>query len=255
MEISPALAQERLHGGVESLRLLALRPKALYIIYFVVGPVAPLIKGHGGPDHDPVFGGPDPVEHRGHIPVIPNVVGAAAIQGNGCDGGQPAGLILLVAHRDAEDFRIVLPGAEGGDFGAEAQAIGGALHRLPHQACGEPAVVLGRGEAVGLLPGRSARHRESLSVFIHQPEVPHTAVIVKVFSTDRLQQKGLLIDFGVPSQIGGKGTFQPCLGGQRKVQITDIFGLVHGEAAVLVHKMQVVHNTSPFYGRMLVLII
>ena len=255
MEISPALAQEGLHGGVESLRLLALRPKAFYIIYLVVGPVAPLVKGHGGPDHDAVFGGPDPVEHRSHIPVVPDVVCAAAVEGNGCDGGEPAGLFLLVAHRDAEDFHIVLPGTKGGHFGIEAQVLGGALHRLPHQAGGEPAVILGRGEAVGLLPGRSAGHRKSLPVLIHQPEVPHTAVAVEVFGADRFQQKGLLVNFGVPSQIGGEGAFQPCLGGQRKVQITDIFRLVHGEAAVLVHEMQMVHDTSPFYGRMSVFII
>ena len=254
VKIGPALAQEGLHSGVEGFRFLALGPKAAYIIYFVVGPVAPLVKGHGGPDHHPVFGGPDPVEHRGHIPVVPDVVGAAAIQGDGCDGGQPAGLILLVAHRDAEDLHIVLPGAEGCHPGVKAQVFGGALHRLPHQAGGEPAVVLGRGKAVGFLSGRGARHRECLPILVHQPEVPHTAVAVEIFGADRFQQKGLLVDFGVPSQIGGESAFQPCLGGQGKVQITDIFRLVHGEAAVLIHELQVVHDVSPFYGKMSILL-
>ena len=240
MQVGAALPQKGFHRGEKRLRLLAAGAAAPHVIDPVVGAVAPLVEGHGGADQHAVPGGPDAVQHGGDVAVVPDVVRAASVEGNGRGGRHPAGLVRLVAHRDQQDLRTVVRGAEGGDRGVQPHGLPAALQGVPHQAGGHRAVILVRGETGGLLPGRSACRRKDLAFRPGQPEVAPRPVVVQVFGADRLQQKAVLVQLGVASQRRGDGAFHPGFRGQRKVQIADIFGPADGKAAVPVHKVQMV---------------
>ena len=155
MQVGPAFPQKVLHGGVKALRLLPVGAASPHIIDLVVGPVPALIKGHGGPHHHAVVPGPDAVQHRGDVAVVPDVVRAAAIEGDGRGGGHPAGLVRPVVHTDQHDLHTVPPGAEGGDCCVQPHVLPVPLLGVPHQAGGHRAVVLGGREAGGLLPAEA----------------------------------------------------------------------------------------------------
>ena len=249
-QIGAALPQEVLDGGPEADRLFPVGPAAAYIIKSMVGPVPPLVKRHGGPHEHPVRTGPDAVQHRGDVAVVPDVVGAAAIDGHSRRRGQPAGGGAGVAHLDKQDLSVVVQRAEGGQLGLDAKGGAGAGQPVPHQPGFQAAVVLGGGEAGGLLPGGCAGGRKGRAVLADQPEVAHPAVVMQVLGADRLQQEGLLVELGVAPHGGGDGALHPRVGGQGEVQVADVLGLVQGKAALPVHKAQVVQSVaSPFlYG-------
>ena len=196
-----ALPDELLHRGVEGCRGLAVGAVAQQIVDFLVGPVAPLVKGHGGADPHPVDGGADAVEHGGHVAVVPQVVGAAAVEGHRPVGGEGEGAVGDVFHRDAEHFHIVPHRHKAGQGGMHPRRFQCAFQSVPHKARRQAAVVLGGGELHRLLGRRRAGQRKGGAVRPRQPEIPGGAVVVQVFHTHRLQQKGLLVQLGVAAQV------------------------------------------------------
>ena len=185
-QVGSALAQKGFHGGVKPDRRLTVRPRAQHIVLRVVGPVAPLVKGHCGLHNHAVAGAADAVQQRGHVAVVADVVGAAAVEGHGGErcGRERAG--AGVAHRHQHDLEVVRKRAEQRDAGGDAQRASGALHRLPHQAGLQAAVLLVRGEPLGFLGGRNAGAGPDLAAAA-QPEVAAGAVVVKIFGADRFE--------------------------------------------------------------------
>ena len=239
-----ALPDELLHRGVEGCRGLAVGAVAQQIVDFLVGPVAPLVKGHGGADPHPVGGGADAVEHGSHVAVIPQVVGAATVEGYRPVGGEGEGAVGDVFHRDAEHFHIVPHRHKAGQGGADPRRFQGAFQSVPHKARRQAAVVLGGGELHRLLGGRGAGQRKGGAVRPHQPEIPGGAVVVQVFHAHRFQQKGLLVQLGVAAQVRRNAALQPGFGSQREIQLADLFGAVQCETAVRIDKMRMLQGES-----------
>ena len=78
-----SFSEERFHSGIKSSRRAA-RPRAAHdIIDPAVGTVPLLVKGHGGADKNSVPVCADAVEHGGYIPMVPDVVRAAPVDGDG----------------------------------------------------------------------------------------------------------------------------------------------------------------------------
>ena len=244
-QVSPSLAQKGFHRGIKPVRLLAAGPCAQHIVQRAVGAVAPLVKGHGGLHGHAVGGTVDAVQHRGHIAVVADVVRAAAIEGH---SGKRGGLQRPgagVAHRHQHDLQVVRKRAEQRDAGGDPQRAGGALHRLPHQAGLQAAVLLIWGEFLGLLPGGSAGAGPGLAAAA-QPEVAAGAVVVQIFCADRLQQKRLLVQLGIAAQAGSYGAFHAGIRRQREIQIADILRPVYGEAAAFLQKRHVRQRSHSF---------
>ena len=91
------------------------------------------------------------VEHGSHVAVIPQVVGAAAVEGYRPVGGEGEGAVGDVFHRDAEHFHIVPHRHKGWSGRADPRRFQGALQGMPHKARRQAAVVLGGGELHRLL--------------------------------------------------------------------------------------------------------
>ena len=162
-----ALPDELFHRGVKRLGTLAACAVPQQVIDPVVGPVAPLVKGHGGADPHPVFGGADAVQHGGDIAVIPQVVGTAAVEGYRRIGGKAPGGCGGIFHRDAEHFHIVLHRHKAGQGGMHPRRFQGAFQSVPHKARRQAAVVLGGGELHRLLGRRRAGQRKGGAVRPH----------------------------------------------------------------------------------------
>ena len=89
--------------------------------------MALFIKGHGGLDLDAVFCGPNPVEHGGHIPVVPEVVRAPAVDGDsrpGCHGLRRIGNVL---NHNMHDFHGIIFRNKRSYGGTEPENLRGAL--------------------------------------------------------------------------------------------------------------------------------
>ena len=74
-----------------------------------------LVKGHGGAHIDAFFVCVRPVEHGGHVPVIPDIVCAPAVDWDGGIGGEYLWLFRLVFYGDVHNFHIVIPWDKGCD--------------------------------------------------------------------------------------------------------------------------------------------
>ena len=78
---------ERLQLGEKGVRRRAVAFGTQHGVGHCIGPVPAFVKGQGGPDHDAVPVGVDPVQEGGYVTVIAHPVGRAAIEGDGGGGG------------------------------------------------------------------------------------------------------------------------------------------------------------------------
>ena len=83
-----ARSDERLQLGEKGDRGCAVAIGTEHGIGHGIEPVPAFVKGEGGPDHDPVRVGGDPVQQRGHMAMVAHSVGRAAKDRDGGGGGQ-----------------------------------------------------------------------------------------------------------------------------------------------------------------------
>ena len=123
VEEGAALANEGINGGVKRLWTPAVAGSTQHVVDAVIFPVALLVKGHGGLDQYAVVRCPDAVEHGGHVPVVPDVVRAPSIDGDGRDAGHALGCGVCVGDADMHDLHILTAGDKGRDLRAEPAAF------------------------------------------------------------------------------------------------------------------------------------
>ena len=206
MEKCAALAHKLLHRRVESGGGATVPGCSADIVNPAVFPMALFIKGHGGLDLDAVFCGPNPVEHGGHIPVVPEVVRAPAVDGNRRDAGDALGRSVPVCHPRLQNLHVFIRRHKGRQLRLKAIAPRGPAHRLPQESRRQDALVLVRRKAGGLLFGADAGGGPA-ALFRHAPEIPGAAAVPQVLDAYRLQKKRLLVQLAVSGQIGGNGAF------------------------------------------------
>ena len=85
-EEASAFSNETVNRRIEADRCFAVFCCTGNEICQMIPPVALFVKGHSGLHQHGIVGGADAVEHGGDIPVIPDVVGASAIDRNGGNG-------------------------------------------------------------------------------------------------------------------------------------------------------------------------
>ena len=222
----PALANKAVCRGIKRRRVPSVSARSEDEIDPSVFPVSLLIKGHGGLHQHPVIRGPDTVEHGGHIPVIPNVVRAPAVDRNRRDPGEPLGRGARIGDADIHDLHVLAAGDKGCDLRAKRVARCLPADALPHKSRRQPALVLHWRKAGGLLFRRHPGGRPA-ALFRHAPEVSGAAAGAQVFGADRLQQKALLVQLAVAAQVRSNGAFQPCFTGQREIEAAYLFRIVN----------------------------
>ena len=186
LEEGAPLAEEAVHRGIESHGLFTSSGRAQHIVDVVVLPVALLVKGHGGLHQNAMLCSLETMEHGGHVPVVPDIVRATAVDGDGGDAGHIPGDSPRVGELNLHDLHIVLGRDKGGDLSLEAKLLRFTAHCLPHQADGQGAFVLLFSKAVCLLLGGCPRGRPA-ALLRDAPEVPGTPAGVEIFRAHRLQ--------------------------------------------------------------------
>ena len=151
MQERTAFTRKAVHSRIIDRRVSPIPICAEDVIDPAIFPVALLIKGHGGLYQHAVIRGPDAVEHGGHIPVIPDVVRAPAVDGNRCDPGQALGHGVRIGNADVHDLNILMMRDKGCDLRAKAITLCLPPDSLPHEARCQAALVLLRRKAGGLL--------------------------------------------------------------------------------------------------------
>ena len=166
--------------------------------------------------------------------MVPEVGGAAAVDGDGPVDRQIPAVSPPVFNRHQENFHIPVFGDEGGNRRGQIERPGGPLQGVAHKARCYLAVVLGRGEFDQLLLRRHSGDRPDPGAVHLAPDISGGPAGVQILYAHRLQEEGLLVQLGVAAQIGRKGAFESRLAGQREIEAAHILGSAQSKGPVFV---------------------
>ena len=133
---------------------------------------------------------------------------------------------VRIGDADIHDLHVLAVGDKGCDLRAKCVTLCLPADALPHESCRQPALVLLRRKAGGLLFRRHPGGRPA-ALFRHAPEVSGAAAGAQVLGADRLQQKALLVQLAVAAQVRRNGAFQPRFTGQRKIKTAYLLRIVN----------------------------
>lgn len=109
---------------------------------------------------------------------------------------------------------------------------------MPHEPGCQSALILVCGKSGGFLCGGDPGGRVDAAIIGHAPEIAYGTVVVQIFNADGFQKEAVLAEFGIAAEIGRDGAFQSCFRGEREVQITGVFRILHCKTAVCINKLQ-----------------
>ena len=164
--------------------------------------VPALVEGHGGPERHAAVRHGQPVQQAGDVPVVADVVGAAAVQREGRRRDEGQGRRAFVRHGDAQQLGLLaFGGDERQDIGANAQA-----GVLPPRFIPQQSAARGTGFFIiitfCLLGGADARGAPQFAVRQPQPEIAPRAALVQRFDARRRQKEAVLPGLAVARPAG-----------------------------------------------------
>ena len=159
--------------------------------------------------------------------VVTQAVGGTSIQGDGRGGRESERFGSDVGQGHFHQFHLVgCRRDQGGDLGAQAQALRLAGEALPEQASLQGDLFLGAGNLPACnLQGRAAARRPGAQAGMVDPEITPGAGLLQILHRDRRQQEVVLVNLGVSVQGGRHRRHHARLVDQWKVQIRGVVGI------------------------------
>ncbi len=181
----------------------------------------------------------NPVQERGNVAVVAQVVGGAPVERDRGGGRERERPVREVGQRDLHQFHGIVGGRhQVGHFRAQAEHRVDARHFVPEQPGFQRDLLAALQAGGDLRRGVACGRPGGLTVYQH-PEVSRGPRGVQVLHRDRRQQEGVLAGFAVAVQGRRDARHQPGRVDQREVERAGLLRVFQAKGAGVVNKMPI----------------
>ena len=217
-----SLADKILHGRVKIFRCLPRLVVSAHKVGHLVRAVPPLVKGHRRRHKHTVLHRADAVQQRCHMPVIPQIVRAPAIDRYGCGRRESYLHVACIGNLHIHDLHRIVQRNKRRDLCRKLILPGGSRHGLPHKTGCHFVFIRKIRKFFCDFFRRIARGGPASVRSDMAPEISGIPIIMKILHAHRLQQKRILIQLAVPAKCRRHRAFDTTLPCDREIQITVI---------------------------------